>query len=145
MFTPNHVQSAGKYIQISDTPPSVPVKTIDDARKNVGAFVQAILSAPDKTTHGKFVLASVEDTTAGAMLETWGKAQHKNTQYVQVEEKTFNTLWPVWAEEIGVMMQFWESAGDDSWGGEEGILTKEDLGIKEPLVDLEHSFAELRF
>ena len=133
MYTPYHILTAGKYIQILPTPPSVPVKTIGDARKNVGVFVKAILSNPDKTLHGKFVLAYVEETTAGAMLQTWGKAQDKRIQYVQVDEKTFNAIWPKWAEEIGVMMQFWEDAGDMSWTGEEGILTKEDLGIKEPL------------
>ena len=145
MFTPYHIPTAGKYIQIQNTPPSVPIKTIGDARKNVGVFVRAILSNPDRTLHGKFVLAYTEETTAGAMLQTWGKAQDKKIQYVQVDEKTFNAVWPMWAEEIGIMMQFWENAGDKSWTGEEGILTKDDLGIKEPLQDLEQSFAELKF
>ncbi len=145
MYTPYHIPTAGKYIQILPTPPSVPVKTIGDARKNVGVFVKAILSNPDKTLPGKFVLAYVEETTAGAMLQTWGKAQDKQIQYVQVDEKTFNAIWPKWAEELGIMMQFWEDAGDMSWTGEEGILTKEDLGIKEPLQGLEQSFAVLKF
>ena len=69
MYTPYYIPTAGKYIQILPTPPSVPVKTIGDARKNVGVFVRAILSNPDKTLHGKFVLAYVEETTAGAMLQ----------------------------------------------------------------------------
>lgn len=145
MYTPYHIPTAGKYIQILDTAPSVPIKTIGDARKNVGAFVKAILSNPDKTLHGKFVLAYVEETTVGAMLQTWGKVQDKQTQSVQVDEKTFNALWPMWAEEIGVMMQFWEYAGDKSWTGEEGILTKEDLDINEPLLGLEQSFAGMKF
>ena len=145
MFTPYHIPTAGKYIQIQDTSPNVSVKAIGDARKNVGAFVQAILSNPEKTMNGKFVLAYVEETTAGAMLQMWGKAQDKQTQYVQVDEKTFNALWPMWAEEIGVMMQFWETVGDKSWAGEEGILTKEDLSIKQPLLGLEQSFAGLKF
>ena len=42
-------------------------------------------------------------------------------------------------------MQFWEYAGDKSWSGEEEILTKEDLGIKESLLGLEQSFAGLKF
>ena len=145
MYTPYHIPTAGKYIQIQSTSPSVPIKTIGNARKNVGTFVRAILSNPNKTLNGKFVLASTEETTAGAMLQAWGKAQGKQTQYVQVDEKTFNAMWPMWSEEIGVMMQFWENAGDKSWSGEEGVLTKEDLGIKEPLQDLEQSFAGLKF
>ena len=51
----------------------------------------------------------------------------------------------MWAEEMGVMMQFWEDFGKKSWTGEEGILTKEDLGINEPLEDMEQSFAALKF
>lgn len=145
VFTPYHIPTAGKYIQVAEIAPTVPVQTIGSARKNVGAFIKATLSQPDKTRHGAFVLAAVEETTAGAMLETWGRAQNKQTQYVQVAEQTFNALWPGWAEEIGVMMQFWEHAGDQSWSGEERILTKDDLGIKEPLVGLEQSFAELTF
>ena len=145
MYTPYYIPTAGKYIQILPTSPSVPVMTIGDAQKNVGVFVRAILSNPDKTLHGKFVLAYVEETTAGAMLQTWGKAQDKQVQYLQVDEKTFNNIWPMWAEEMGVMMQFWEDFGNKSWAGEEGILTKEDLGIKEPLQDMEQSFAALKF
>ena len=145
MFTPYHIPTAGKYIQIQTTPPNVPVLSIGDARKNVGVFVKAILSQPEKTLNGKFVLAYAEETTAGAMLQTWGKAQDKQTQYVQVNDETFNAIWPMWAEEIGVMMQFWEEVGDKSWSGEKEILTKKDLGIKEPLQDLEQSFAALKF
>ena len=43
------------------------------------------------------------------------------------------------------MMQFWEDVGDKSWTDEEGILTKEDLGVTESLQDLERSFAALKF
>ena len=46
---------------------------------------------------------------------------------------------------MGVMMKFWEDFGNKSWMGEEGILTKEDLGIKGPLQDIEQSFAALKF
>ena len=33
-------------------------------------------------------------------------------------------------------MQFWKNAGDESWTGEEGILTMKDLGMEESLPDL---------
>lgn len=95
MYTPYYIPTASKYIQILSTPPSVPVMTVGDARKNVGVFVRAILSNLDKTLHGKFVLAYVEETTAGAMLETWGKVQGKQFQYLQVDKKTFNSIWPM--------------------------------------------------
>ena len=95
MFTPYYIPTAGKYIQIQPNPPSVLVNTIGDARKNVGLFIRTILSNPDKTLHGKFVLAYVEETTAGEMLQTWGTAQDKQVQYLQLDEKTFNKIWPM--------------------------------------------------
>ena len=42
------------------------------------------------------------------------------------------------------MMQFWENAGNKSWAGEKNILTKDDLGVKQPLLDLEQSFADVK-
>ena len=143
MFTPYEIPTAGKYIQIQDTPPDVPVRTIGDAEANVGLFVKAIIAQPDKTLGGKFVVAHVEDTTVGDMLQTWAKAQGKRAQYVQVDEKTFHELWPMWAEEAGVMMQFWDWAKENSWSGEEGILTKDDLNVEGRLVGLEEAFTSM--
>lgn len=145
MFTPYHIPTAGKYIQLQSTPATVPIKTIGDARTNVGLFVKAILAQPMKTRGGKFVLASVEDTTAGDMLQTWAKAQGKTAQYVQIDRSAFNALWPGWSEEMGAMMEFWRDAKDNSWSGEETILTKEDLGVQEGLVGLEVAFTALKF
>jgi len=145
MFTPYHIPTAGKYIQLQSTPPTVPIKTIGDVRTNVGIFVKAILATPEKTLPGKFVLAYAEETTAGDLLQTWAKAQGKVAQYVQIDETTFNAMWPMWSEEMGVMMQFWNEFGDKSWTGEEGILTKEDLNVKEGLVGVEQTFAALKF
>jgi len=141
MFTPYEIPTAGKYIQIQDTPADVPIKAIGDAETNIGLFVKAILAEPNKTLPGKFVLAHVEETTAGDMLQTWAKAQGKTAQYVQVDEKTFHAMWPMWAEEAGLMMQFWDWAREKSWSGEEGILTKDDLNVEGNLVGLEQAFA----
>ena len=43
------------------------------------------------------------------------------------------------------MMQFWDVEREKSWGGETGILTKEDLNIKEKLVGVEEAFTTLKF
>jgi len=145
MFKPYYIPTAGKYIQLQSTPATVHIKTIGDARTNVGLFVKAILAQPGKTRGGKFVLASVEETTAGEMLQTWAKAQGKTAQYVQVDGPTFNAIWPGWSEEMGVMMEFWENAKDRSWTGEENILTREDLGVKDGVIGLETAFAALTF
>jgi hypothetical protein len=45
------------------------MKSIGDAEANVGHFVKAILTQPNKTLPGKFVMAYIEETTAGDMLQ----------------------------------------------------------------------------
>jgi hypothetical protein len=144
MFTPYEIPTAGKYIQIQDTPADVPIMSIGDARTNVGMFVRAIIEQPEKSIGGKFVLAYAEETTMGEMLQTWAKSQGKAAQYVQVDEATFHALWPMWAEEMGVMMQFWDWAREKSWSGEDVILTKDDLNIKNGLVGLEQAFTSIK-
>jgi len=144
MYTPYHIPSAGKYIQIQSTPADVPILTIGDVRTNVGIFVRAIVAQPEKTRNGHYVLASAEETTAGGMLQSWAKAQGMVAQYVKVDRNTFNALWPGWSEEMGVMNEFWEWAREKSWTSEGGVLTKSDLGV-EGLVGLEEAFAALKF
>jgi len=144
MFTPYEIPTAGKYIQIQDTPADVPILSIGDARTNVGLFVRAIVEQPEKTIGGKFVLAYAAETTMGEMLQTWAKSQGKTAQYVQVDEATFHELWPMWAEEMGVMMQFWDWARGKSWTGEDVILTKDDLNVTDGLVGLEEAFASIK-
>jgi hypothetical protein len=66
----------------------------------------------------------------------WARAQGRTAQYIQVDEATFNTIWPMWAEETGVMMQYWNEVKDRSWSGESSIFTKEDLNVTD-LIGLE--------
>jgi hypothetical protein len=132
-------KSSGKHVQLQPTPASVPVLAMGDARINVGIFATSILAQPPLTL-GKFVLAYVEKTTVGGLLETWGKAVGKPVVYVQTATlEAFNDVWPMWGHEMGVMMKFWEEMQEESWSGEV-VLTKEDLGIKSGLVGAEQSF-----
>jgi NmrA-like family len=144
MFTPYEIPTAGKYIQIQNTPADILIKTIGDVKKNLGPFVKAIVEQPNKTLAGKIVLAHVEDTTAGEMLQTWANAQGKVAQYVQVDDETFNNIWPMWAEEMAVMLRFWEWAREKSWTSEFGdVVTKDDLGVG-GLGTLKEAFAALK-
>jgi len=145
MFTPCYVPSAGRYIQIQDTPPDTPIKTIGDASVNVGIFVREILAHPKQTLNGRYVLAEFTEMTADEFLQAWATAQGTTAQYVQTDEKTFFSIWPGWAEEISVMMQFWAWAREKGWSSEE-YITKADLGIKnEVLVGPQQVFASLKF
>lgn len=129
MFTPNFVKSSGKYVQLSATGPDVPIKSIGDVTKNIGYFTSAILAQPELTL-GRFVLADVEETTIGEMLKTWTKATGKPSVFTQVKNlAAYDAVWPNWGNEMGIMMQFWEEAGDKSWSGED-FLTKKELGLE---------------
>jgi len=145
MFTPCYVPTAGKYIQIQDSPADTPIKTIGDASVNVGIFVRAILAQPEQTLKGRYVLAEYTEMTADEFLQAWAIAQGTKAQYVQTDEKTFFSIWPGWAEEISSMMQFWAWARERSWSSEE-YITKADLGIRtEDLVSPQQVFASLKF
>jgi uncharacterized protein YbjT (DUF2867 family) len=144
MYAPVHVPTAGKYVQFAISGPNVPIKTVGDARVNVGPFAKAALDQPQKTRGGKVVFACVEEITNAAMLQTWAKAQGKSAQYIEIPEESYMALWPGWAEEMGLMMQLWEVLGDRSWTGDDEILSKKELGVT-GLTGLEQSFASLQF
>lgn len=144
MFTPYLIPTSGQYVQIQCVPPTVGVESIGDAGHNVGVFVKAILANP-KATLGRSVLARTETTTTGEMLETWATAQGKKAQYLHVDEETYNNIWPQWANEMGIMMKFWDTVGNRSWSGEPDIVSGEKIGVQEAeLVTLKDAFAKLK-
>ena len=130
-------------MQLQPARASTPILSIGDAGKNVGPFAVAILSQPE-LTHGKFVLAYVEKTTSGGLLQTWSKATGKPAVYVQTSSmEEYNNIWPMWGEEMGTMMKFWDEEGDKSWTGEDNVLTKEDLGITDKFVGNHEAFQSM--
>jgi hypothetical protein len=138
-YTPVYVKSSGKYVQLAATGPEASILSIGDVTKNIGIFTSAFLAQPE-LTHGRFVLAYVEETTAGSMLETWSKATGKRSVFVKTSIEDYDAVWQAWGLEIGAMMRFWEEAGEKSWSGEE-VLTKEDLGIQgETFAGIEETF-----
>lgn len=82
------------------------------------------------------MLGSIEKMSHGEILEAWGRATGKETEYVEISLQAFDRLWPMWGEEMGSMLKMWEELGEKSWGGEE-VLTKEDLGIVDRFETLE--------
>ncbi|PVH76452.1 putative hscarg dehydrogenase [Cadophora sp. DSE1049] len=125
---PNLFKTSGKYIQLGPVSPTTPVQTIGDVTTNVGIFTTAIL-AQRAITQRKYVLATAEDTTVGGLVKSWGDATGKDTLYIEIASiDEYDKVWPVWGREIGLMMKFWESAGENCWSGED-MLVKEDLGL----------------
>lgn len=121
---------------------------VGDANENVGVFVKAIIENGDRMKNGKYVLGSVECTTAGKMLKDWGKATGREVRYVKVSMETYAGMYGKFAELTGAKLAFWEEYGVKGWsaGEDEVVLTKEDLGIKEEdLVSVGEAFKRTNF
>lgn len=121
---------------------------VGDANTNVGVFVKAIIENEDKVKNGKYVLGSVELTTAGKMLSDWGKATGRETRFEKVTMDEYVGRYGKFAELMGAKLAFWEEYGKRGWsvGVDEVVLTKEDLGIKdEELVSVSEAFERMSF
>ncbi|KAF5554639.1 nitrogen metabolic regulation nmr [Fusarium mexicanum] len=130
-FKPFPATSAApnKYIQLLPAPSSVPLSLAGDVRTNVGIFVHAILEQPSKTLPGKFVLAVTDVMSCGKLLSLWAAAKQKEAEYVMVDKQTYHSLWPKWGEVMEANFTYFGLAGDRSYSGENGVLTKDDLGV----------------
>jgi nucleoside-diphosphate-sugar epimerase len=142
--TPVYVPTANKYIQLNSWPDDVLVKSIGDARHNVGIFFKSIIEQPEKTTNGKVILAHTEDITVGEMLQAWARAQGKTAEFVRIDKLTFNAIWPAWGKECEVMMEFFAWANENGGVGTE-LLTREELGITSGLICTEQAFSTMKF
>lgn len=144
MFRPYWIGTAEKYIQLANYAPDTPIQTIGDVSVNVGSFVKAAVEQPNKTRNGAIVLAGCAGYTAGEMLQMWAAAKGTKAQFVQVSGQAFREVWPLWAEEMGGMMEFWEEFRERSWSDPSGgkVLTKADLGVQ-GLQSLEEAYKGL--
>ncbi|KAL5589903.1 hypothetical protein FOVSG1_011770 [Fusarium oxysporum f. sp. vasinfectum] len=130
-FKPFPVTSAApdKHVQLLPTPSSTPLSLAGDATTNVGLFVHAILEQPMKTLPGKFVLAVTDVMSTGDLLSLWASTKQKEAEYVMVDKQTYYRLWPKWGEVMEANFAYFNLVGDKSYSGENGVLTKDDLGI----------------
>ncbi|KAE8448047.1 hypothetical protein EG329_009970 [Mollisiaceae sp. DMI_Dod_QoI] len=130
-FAPTFLEPVGKHAQLMPVPANTPVESIGDVGRNFGVFTSAILAQPAKTV-GRIVLASVESTTMGGMLQAWSEVTGKESLYVQLASiGDYETLWPRWGEVEGLNIKFWEMEVDKSWIDADGveIVGREDLKI----------------
>lgn len=132
IFTPYLIPSAGKYVQFANYDPETPITTIGDVTKNVAPFVRAVV---DKTKgEGQVVHVEIGTLSSKKFIETWAEAKGVKVQFVRVSGKDFREIWPLWGEEMGVMMEFWDSVREKSWAvtvpGQK-FVTRRELGIEE--------------
>ena len=134
-ITPNLVKSSGKYVWAMPLPADTPLSHIGDQTTNVGVFVKAILANGEKARGGKYVLASVLDNTFGESLQVWARESGKTDQtaFVQIKLEDYEVLWPKWGTEMGIMLEWWGVAKDQSWSVPTGepLLKAADLGLSE--------------
>jgi hypothetical protein len=103
----------------------------------------AILKQQHLTLPGKFVLAHVEDTTPGKLLQDFSAITGIKSEYVRVSPEDFSKIWPGWGQEIGSMLVMWDELRERYWTGEEGIVTKDELNIPEAdLIGVREALAE---
>ncbi|KAB5550813.1 hypothetical protein GE09DRAFT_1204022 [Coniochaeta sp. 2T2.1] len=145
MFTPYFIPTSRKYVQFTSCSPQAVMSTIGDVRKNIGPFVPAILDNPEKTQNGAIVRGEMATSTSDKLLQTWAATQGKQALSVQVPAETYYALWPMWAEEMSVMLQFWDEFAEKAWTDPDWtVLSREDLGLSSGnFVDLETSFKQL--
>lgn len=112
---------------------------IADEEVNIGLFVQAILSQPDKTL-GRFVLGSAETLSCSdwaasfsAALAQTRKYPDVDTAFIDCNVTEFDHLWGSHGADLGQMMEYYRAYGLEGWKGHIGsepILTAADLGIE---------------
>lgn len=140
-------QKSGKYAWVLPCTPSAAAPMMGLTDVNVGVFVSAILAKPEITLPSKFVLGSVETLTMGKVLELWGEVNGVETVFVRKDLEDYAASFPagpVFGQELGLNMKFFEF-GMDGWAkrGEE-ILTKEGLGIEDAaLVNTKQTFERM--
>lgn len=108
---------------------------------NAGIWALSILQQPSLTLPGKTVLAATETRTVKEIVQLWSKVSGKPAEFVSVSLEHYDSVWPKWGREVGLMLQFWDQVREGSWEGGDGerVLTKEDLKV-EGLVGMEEYF-----
>lgn len=140
VFQPFFLKSIGTYVFIQPVAPSTLISAAGDISVNVGIFARAILSNPSKTRGGKYVFCNLQTYKSDDYLQLWAKVTGKQrAHYLQVSFEDYQKLFPAWGAEMGIMMLFWEYAGEKSWSGEE-LITGSDLGVHGELMTMEKSF-----
>ncbi|KAI9903782.1 hypothetical protein N3K66_000311 [Trichothecium roseum] len=141
-------RSGKSYVQLVGVPPATTrIPMAGDEARNTGLWVTSILAQPRKTLPGKLVAATIGLSTFAEVLASYAEAQGLGSaRCVQVGEDDYLAMWPGgWGELLLASTRYLALMGDKAFGsveGEEGPLTKEDLGV-EGLVGFAEAFANM--
>lgn len=141
-FRPSYAAALGKYVVFLPSSPSTEVAFIADQKTNIGVYVRAIANQGSKT-RGKSVFGHVQTMSMNEYYQLWASVSGTTIQVIQVSTADYCALLPNYGLEMSLMLLFWEKYGSAAWSTEGEILTDQDLGITEELVDLQTSIASL--
>ena len=77
--------------------------------------MEGILSRPDLTSNGKFVLGKVDILSAVDYVKLWGKVTGNEVEVVEASIEDVDKVFPTWSREMGTMLEYW------NWTRVEGL------------------------
>lgn len=114
-----------------------------NVRKNTGAFVQAILTHPEKSLPAKTATVTLSFAlTYPQLLERWSDITGKRVVYLRCSKEDFNALYPNAGLELGLQYEFMEAQAD-MFTDDADIVTSSELEITD-LVGIEETLEELK-
>ncbi|KAI9657660.1 MAG: hypothetical protein M1821_002836 [Bathelium mastoideum] len=139
--------SGGKYLWAQPTPSDALLPVTGDVAHNVGTFVHAILSHPEKT-RAKYLNVKTDVLTFQQILNVWSEVSGKEAVYVEVGPKEFQKLWGPFGAEMASQYRFGEVAQGD-WEvlvrGQGLLVQPEEIGIQRgDLMDLKQTFGRMK-
>ncbi|KAJ6027317.1 hypothetical protein N7499_000872 [Penicillium canescens] len=165
MFTPIDAKPAGRYIIMLPVAPTTQVASLGPL-SNVGLAVRTVLTNPFaihnadplSSTPARYLLLTTGFYDFRDYYNVWAKAANGKTasgttnldvEVLEISMDAYDTLWPLWGKEMGLMLKFWELVGPEkSWStvhGDDVMVRLQDL-LKETgpaMVGTEEAFGEL--
>ncbi|KAF2229337.1 NAD(P)-binding protein [Viridothelium virens] len=139
--------SGGKYIWAQPTPSTALLPLTGNGSHNVGVFVRAIISHPEKT-RGKYMNVKTEVLTFQQILNIWSEVSGKEAVYAELGVEEYEKLWGPAGTEMAMQYKFGQVAKGD-WEvlmREKGVLVQpEEVGIRKgDLLDLRQTLEGMK-
>lgn len=114
-----------------------------NVRQNVGVFVRAIITHPEKSLPGKVVPVAIGYLTYPELLTTWQQATGKKATYVHCTAEEFQGLYPATGLELALQYEFLKNVGTLSVVDPD-VVEASDLGVQQDqLVGVSDTLREL--
>ncbi|KAG5802054.1 hypothetical protein H9Q74_013470 [Fusarium xylarioides] len=141
-FQPFSLPTSGtsRLMQILPCPSTTLLPVAGDEQINIGLFVKAIVSQPEKTLGGKYVQGAVGYMSVANFVATWAAKENRTVECIQVTPEAYNAFWPGYGQLMAQAFEFWGLLKDKSFSVNGSALTHEDLNIS-GLVDVMEGFA----